>query len=151
MTTHYPIYLSLNQRDVLVVGGGKIATRKILGLLDTGANLMVVAPKISVEISQLSTVNCYQRPYHKEDVEGKFMVFICTNQPEVNQLVRADCQEGQLVNDCTDKAYSDFYNMAVVETEELLLAISSKGLNPTRAKKIKGLLTEFLTSLPSDE
>ncbi|MBP1042995.1 bifunctional precorrin-2 dehydrogenase/sirohydrochlorin ferrochelatase [Vagococcus sp. BWB3-3] len=144
---NYPIYLSLEQRNILVVGGGKIANRKIQGLVGKGAMITVVAPEICPEIVEQKELEVLWRPYDRGDVAGKFMVFICTDQPTVNSSVVADCQEGQLVNDCTMKERSDFYNMATLETDQLVVAISSKGTDPAQAKALKNQLAKIIGPL----
>lgn len=140
----YPIYVSLSQKPILVVGGGEIASRKVQSMSGTGALISVVSPEVSAALLAQEGVEIYQRPYHSQDVIGKFMVFICTNDPKVNVQIVEDCQFGQLVNDCTIKERSTFYNMATIQTEEFELALSSRGKNPAKTKALRAEIAKLL-------
>ncbi|MGX7420543.1 precorrin-2 dehydrogenase/sirohydrochlorin ferrochelatase family protein [Carnobacterium gallinarum] len=150
MANNYPINLNLMNRRVVVIGGGKIGTRKVLDLLKTEAMIYVVAPKMSETLLKLTStkVTLIIRPFVPKDIEEAFLVFICTNQTDINQQIVTLCQNGQLVNDCTNKANSDFYNMATIEQSDFAIHLSSDGQNPSRIKQIKqnliALMENFL-------
>ena len=85
----FSIELNLEGRNVLVVGGGRIALRKVKTLIPTGAHITVVAPQFDPEFETLkadepSSITLKKRPYEPLDLRCVFMVFICTDQPAVN-------------------------------------------------------------------
>ncbi|MBA3926824.1 precorrin-2 dehydrogenase/sirohydrochlorin ferrochelatase family protein [Listeria rustica] len=131
----YPVLLQLTDKNVTIIGGGKIATRKARGLLTTGANITVVAPTFTEELHQMS-VHRIQANYQAQHLSKAFLIFCCTNDSQVNAQIIQDASPQQLINDCTDKSRSDFFNMATLQQEDHLIAISTNGNNPTRAKEI---------------
>ncbi|EAC7885384.1 bifunctional precorrin-2 dehydrogenase/sirohydrochlorin ferrochelatase [Listeria monocytogenes] len=146
----YPIMLDITRKKVVIIGGGKVALRKIMGLLDAGADILVVGLKILPEIKALD-VQIMEEAYRSEHLKSAFMIFICTDNLEVNQLVLRDRTPGQLVNDTTNQANSDFFNMATVTKNELTVGISTGGNNPGYAKKVKREVSELVDNLETEE
>ncbi|EOI6973865.1 bifunctional precorrin-2 dehydrogenase/sirohydrochlorin ferrochelatase [Listeria monocytogenes] len=146
----YPIMLDITGKKVVIIGGGKVALRKIMGLLEAGADILVVGLKILPEIKALD-VQIMEEAYRSEHLKSAFMIFICTDNLEVNQLVLRDRTPGQLVNDTTNQANSDFFNMATVTKNELTVGISTGGNNPGYAKKVKREVSELVDNLETEE
>ncbi|MBC2072830.1 precorrin-2 dehydrogenase/sirohydrochlorin ferrochelatase family protein [Listeria marthii] len=146
----YPIMLEITGKKVVIIGGGKVALRKIAGLLDAGADILVVGLNVLPEIKSLD-VQVVEEAYRSEHLESAFMIFICTDNPEVNQLVLRDRAPWQLVNDTTDQANSDFFNMATVTKNELTIGISTGGGNPGYAKKVKREVSQLVANLETEE
>ncbi|EAF0349488.1 bifunctional precorrin-2 dehydrogenase/sirohydrochlorin ferrochelatase, partial [Listeria monocytogenes] len=109
----YPIMLDITGKRVVIIGGGKVALRKVKGLLHTGADILIVGLDVLPEIKELH-VQVKEEAYRAEHLIGAFLIFICTNNPEVNQMVLKDRLPEQLVNDTTEQKNSDFFNMATV-------------------------------------
>ena len=142
----FSIELNLEGRNVLVVGGGRIALRKVKTLLPTGARITVVAPQIDPEFSHViasgakqSMVTMFSRPYATEDLRGVFMVFICTDQPAVNAQVSNDARARRiLVNNACDYLDGDFIVPARMDFgENIAVTVSTQGRAPSLAKKLK--------------
>ncbi|UHP11548.1 bifunctional precorrin-2 dehydrogenase/sirohydrochlorin ferrochelatase [Listeria marthii] len=146
----YPIMLDVTGKKVVIIGGGKVALRKIAGLLDAGADILVVGLAVLPEIKALD-VQVAEEAYRAAHLESAFMIFICTDNPEVNQLVLRDRAPGQLVNDTTNQANSDFFNMATVTKNELTIGISTGGGNPGYAKKVKREVNKLVVDLETEE
>ena len=90
MTTTYPVSLTLDGRRVLVVGGGKLATRRVADLLEAGARVEVVSPTVSQEIAAWADqkkVMVALRPFEGGDVTGAWFCIAATDDPAVNQAV----------------------------------------------------------------
>ena len=157
----FSIELNLEGRNVLVVGGGRIALRKVKSLVPTGARITVVAPQFdpefnalcrhserSEESSQFSnsasaelslSITLKQRPYEPLDLRGIFMVFICTDQPAVNAQVSNDARARRiLVNNACDYLDGDFIVPARMDFgENIAVTVSTQGRAPSLAKKLK--------------
>ncbi|MBC2118517.1 precorrin-2 dehydrogenase/sirohydrochlorin ferrochelatase family protein [Listeria marthii] len=146
----YPIMLDITGKKVVIIGGGKVALRKIAGLLDADADILVVGLNVLPEIKSLN-VQVVEEAYRAEHLESAFMIFICTDNPEVNQLVLRDRAPWQLVNDTTEQANSDFFNMATVTKKELTIGISTGGGNPGYAKKVKREVSQLVANLETEE
>ena len=144
----FSIELNLEARNVLVVGGGRIALRKVKSLLPTGARITVVAPQFDPEFdeflnstskSEFRIPNYIKRPYESADLRGVFMVFICTDQPAVNALVSNDARARRiLVNNACDYLDGDFIVPARMDFgENIAVTVSTQGRAPSLAKKLK--------------
>ena len=144
------IELNLEGRNVLVVGGGRIAFRKVKTLLPTGARITVVAPQFDPEFENLTSkgearphtsnlIAIKNRPYEPLDLRGIFMVFICTDQPAVNAQVSNDARARRiLVNNACDYLDGDFIVPARMDFgENIAVTVSTQGRAPSLAKKLK--------------
>ena len=144
------IELNLEGRNVLVVGGGRIAFRKVKTLLPTGARITVVAPQFDPEFENLTSkgearphtsnlIAIKNRPYEPLDLRGVFMVFICTDQPAVNAQVSNDARARRiLVNNACDYLDGDFIVPARMDFgETIAVTVSTQGRAPSLAKKLK--------------
>ena len=152
-TNLFSIELNLEGRNVLVVGGGRIALRKVKTLIPTGAHITVVAPQIDPEFETLKTgdkvpglsrgaeasITLKQRPYEPLDLRCVFMVFICTDQPAVNAQVSNDARARRiLVNNACDYLDGDFIVPARMDFgENIAVTVSTQGRVPSLAKKLK--------------
>ena len=159
-TNLFSIELNLEGRNVLVVGGGRIALRKVKTLLPTGARITVVAPQFDPEFDalksgeQVSLIVLKNRPYEPLDLRGIFMVFICTDQPAVNAQVSNDARARRiLVNNACDYLDGDFIVPARMDFgENIAVTVSTQGRAPSLAKKLKQKIqTEWADGLEQVE
>lgn len=140
----FSIELNLEGRNVLVVGGGRIALRKVKTLLPTGAHIIVVAPQIDPEFTTIPSIVLKNRPYEPLDLRGIFMVFICTDKPVVNAQVSNDARARRiLVNNACDYLDGDFIVPARMDFgENIAVTVSTQGRAPSLAKKLKQYIQE---------
>lgn len=142
----FPITLELSQQHCLVVGGGKVASRKVMGLLDCGARVTVVSPQIAPEMAALAEteqISLALRPFNDQDVDGCFLVFAATDNEKVNIRVSEICRNrGVLVNVVDVPELCSFYVPAVVRQGPLSIAISTEGRSPLLARRIREQLEE---------
>jgi precorrin-2 dehydrogenase/sirohydrochlorin ferrochelatase len=141
MIEPYPLNLLLNNRAVAVIGGGGVAERKVLSLLDTGAKITVIAPKATKKIKSLAAkkkIVLKLRNFVHDDLKGKLLIFAATNSDEVNkQVSRLARKKGILVNCVDDPKECDFFVPSFFRRGSLLLAVSTGGKIPALAKKIR--------------
>jgi precorrin-2 dehydrogenase/sirohydrochlorin ferrochelatase len=135
----FSIELNLEGRNVLVVGGGRIALRKVKTLLPTGAHITVVAPQLDPEFTTIPSIVLKNRPYEPLDLRGIFMVFICTDKPAVNAQVSNDARARRiLVNNACDYLDGDFIVPARMDFgENIAVTVSTQGRAPSLAKQLK--------------
>lgn len=142
----FAIEMNLEGKNVLVVGGGRIALRKVKTLLPTGARITVVAPMFDPEFktlevpqNSLTTVTLEERPYDVLDLRSVSMVFICTDQPAVNAQVSNDARARRiLVNNACDYLDGDFIVPARMDFgKNITVTVSTQGRAPSLAKKLK--------------
>ncbi len=145
---YLPVFLQLRDRPVLVVGGGRIAARKVDLLRRTGAKITLVAPELAEDLRELAAqgelqyVNTVFSPEH---VTGTAAVVAATGVPEVNAAVSAAAREQNIpVNAVDDPAVSTFIFPAIVDRSPILIAISSGGQAPVLARRIREQMEALL-------
>jgi precorrin-2 dehydrogenase/sirohydrochlorin ferrochelatase len=141
MAALFPMFLKLEGRKCVVVGAGRIAMQKLQGLLDSGADLQIIAPLASLEIQELarnSTVTWTQAEFANEHLTGASLVIAATGNPAVNeQVYRAAQSRGVLCNSVDEPERCDFYYPALVRRGDLQIAISTAGKSPALAQRIR--------------
>lgn len=143
----YPIMLKLTDRKILVIGGGEVAARKVGLLTEAGGRPTIVSPVLTPVLQTL--VKTYQLPVHQRcyqagDCKNYFLVFHCSNDPQLSQQLVKEVGPNQLYNDAANKDHSNFYNMATFMHEEVQVAVSSHGQSPAKMKTLKQKLLTWL-------
>jgi precorrin-2 dehydrogenase/sirohydrochlorin ferrochelatase len=141
MKEPYPIYLVLKDKPVVVIGGGNVAERKILGLLDTGAKITVIAPRVTDRIKSLVSegrLRLEQRSTRERDLAGQPVVFVATDSDEINRRVSSLARGcGALVNCVDTPEECDFFVPSFFRRGSLSFAISTGGRIPALAKRMR--------------
>jgi precorrin-2 dehydrogenase / sirohydrochlorin ferrochelatase len=143
----FPMFLKLEGRRCLVVGGGQVGTQKIAGLLDAGAQVTVVDPSSAVAVREFlgSRVTWRARKYLPSDLDGVYLVIAATSDPEVNQQIYDEAQRrGILANVVDVPPLCDFYYPAVVRRGSLVVAVSSQGESPHLAQRVRDEISQLL-------
>jgi siroheme synthase-like protein len=141
---HYPVFLNLRDRPVLVVGAGKVGLRKAKGLLDAGARVLVVAPEWDREFEDLP-VKLIQRRFRASDLNGCALVFAATNDRLVNHRIGIAAKgKGVFANVADSAAECDFIVPARVERSGVHIAVSTGGVNPRLAASLREKLEQVL-------
>jgi len=150
----YPAFLNLSGKRCVVIGGGAVAERKIQKLLDAGAQVTVVSPVISDQISvwlQAGYIQLVARHFQDDDIRSFMLVVAATNDREVNaHIVRLCDALGKLVNCVDQPQLGSFVVPAVVVHGKVQVAISTSGTNPSRAKGLKNNLLHDLARGTAD-
>jgi precorrin-2 dehydrogenase/sirohydrochlorin ferrochelatase len=144
----YPVFLKLEGRKVLVVGGGLVAEQKIEGVLRSATDVTVIAPEVTSRIrewAQQGRLKHVSLGFQPGMAQGYFLVIAATGSPDVNHAVYAEASSGgALCNAVDDMPYCDFYAPALVSRGDFQIAISTGGNSPALAQRIrKDLETEF--------
>ncbi|MEW6698210.1 MAG: precorrin-2 dehydrogenase/sirohydrochlorin ferrochelatase family protein [Bacillota bacterium] len=146
MENLYPIYLKLAGQLCLVVGGGKVAERKIGSLLECDARVRLISPAVTPTLEAWAgqgKLELRQRPYQTADLDGVLLVFAATDQEEVNRRLAEECAARNLaVNVVDDPAKCNFFVPAVIRRGKLTVAVSTGGASPALAAKIKRQLEQ---------
>lgn len=137
----YPIFLKLEGRKVLIVGGGAVAEEKIYAVLRSATNVTVVSPKLTDRIRgwvDVGLVRHLAEEYRPGTVREYFLVIACTDSEVVNRAIYAEAQQaGVLCNAVDDPNYCDFYAPAVVHRGDFQIAISTGGHSPALAQRVR--------------
>ncbi|MGZ9585148.1 precorrin-2 dehydrogenase/sirohydrochlorin ferrochelatase family protein [Paenibacillus marinisediminis] len=136
----YAIMLNLKCKLCTVIGGGRVATRKIRQLLECGAEIKIISPVLSAELAELveqRAIQHVEREYEECDINGACLVFAATDDPIVNEQVAIDCQAAQvLVNVAHASTRSDFTNPGVLRYGPVQVTVSTGGASPTLTRHI---------------
>jgi len=143
---YYPVFLDLAGKSCVVVGGGGVAERKVETLLEYGARVKVISPKLSAELKKMAAeeaVEAEERQYRDGDLDGAFVAVAATDNNEVNGRVSREARKlGLLINVVDDAARSNFIVPSSLRRGDIIVAISTSGASPALAKKLRTELEE---------
>lgn len=145
-----PIFIDLKQRNSVVIGGGDVATRKVIMLLKAQANVVLVSPELCHELQQLADdkklvyVNAHFSP---KQLDGALIVIAATDDEAVNEIVSLEAKKRNIpVNVVDAPALCTFTMASIVDRSPIVIAISSEGNAPVLARYIR---TKIETMLPA--
>ncbi len=138
---YYPLFLNIRNKKCLVIGGGSVATRKVYSLLEAGADIHVISPKITHKLNKLvkeKKIKYLPRYYEKGDLENFSLVFSATGDKVVNKLIAEEARvENVLLNTIDEPELCDFIVPSSITRDDLIIAISTSGKSPLLARKIR--------------
>ncbi|MBD3308745.1 bifunctional precorrin-2 dehydrogenase/sirohydrochlorin ferrochelatase [candidate division KSB3 bacterium] len=147
MNTLFPIFIDLTGKTCTVIGGGTVALRKIRGLLDCQATVRVVSPaSVSPirDLHQAQQLTLHERAYQPADLNGSFLVVAATNDAAVNTQIYQECTALHILCNVVDKPeLCNFYYASVYTQGDLKIAISTNGISPALARRIKAQLADL--------
>jgi uroporphyrin-III C-methyltransferase / precorrin-2 dehydrogenase / sirohydrochlorin ferrochelatase len=146
MSALFPLFLKLESRPVLLVGGGRVAATKLASLREARASVTVVAPKVLPGILR-SGVTVHARPFRPADLDGVWLVVSAATMEANREVARAASERRVFVNAVDDPEQATAYTGGILRRGGVTLSISTAGQAPALA----GLLREALeAALPSD-
>lgn len=140
---HFPAFLNLKQRLCLVVGGGKVAERKVKSLLQSEAHIRIVSLEITQGLKQLiethtDAIQYEARAFLESDLTDVFLALAATNIREVNsQIAQLAEQQSILVNVADSPDESSFILPSVVDRNPVTIAVSTGGASPVLARQLR--------------
>jgi len=145
---YYPIFLDIQNRRCLVIGGGAVGSRKVATLLACGAVVTVVsleADKPLLDLAARDIILLHQRAYQPADVDGMFLVIGATSDDQLNGRIKSDTEKAGILCNIVDRPDDcNFILPSIVSRGDLTIAISTSGKSPAFAKKLrKDLKSQF--------
>ena len=141
MSSLFPMFVKLEGKRCLVVGAGRVGEPKIVGLIDTGACVHVIALEASDAVkawAQAGKIRLELRAFSVGDLDGTLLAVVATASRALNGSIYREAQRrGILCNVVDDPEYCDFYYPAVVRRGDLQIAISTNGQSPSLAQKLR--------------
>ena len=149
----FPVFLKLENLQVLLVGGGKVGLEKLTAILQNAPKtaVTVVSLEFKEELRELAeqypAVTLLQKPFSVADLDNKDLAIVAVNDKEISLAIREAAKDKKiLVNVADTPEQCDFYLSSIVKKGNLKIAISTNGLSPTAAKRIKEVLNQALPS-----
>jgi siroheme synthase-like protein len=137
----FPILLDLKDKKCVVVGGGRVAQRKLNSLLRAGACVYLISPTLSYALKQLIKRNKFfwiKSVYKKSLLKNAFLVIAATNDRKINSRISQDAKIAKILSNVVDsKDESNFIFPAVIQKKDLIISISTSAKVPYLAKRIK--------------
>lgn len=141
---YFPLFVSLANRPVLVVGAGNIAARRIKTLLLFKPKLRVIAPSLNEEVQELALKYGFtveKRPYQQGDCKGSFIAVAATDKKTVNQAIASECKENFIPVSVADNQNAcTFFFPAIVKKANLVIGITSSGENHSQVRRVAAKL-----------
>jgi precorrin-2 dehydrogenase/sirohydrochlorin ferrochelatase len=138
---YYPLFLDITDKRCVVIGGGDVAERKVVRLLDFGASVIVVAKTLTNSLDAMGKtgrIKHIDADYDKSFLDDAFLVIGATDRHDINAKISADGREkGILVNIVDEPDKCDFILPSLIKQGDLLIAISTGGKSPALAKKLR--------------
>lgn len=154
-----PVALDVSGRACLVVGGGSVAARKAVSLVECGAEVTIIAPHVArqwpiirpqpgrelVRFLEKNACKYLQRVFAAGDTRGFALVFACTDNRAVNEEIAREAKlNGAWCNIANDAEASDFHNMATIRRGEICLGVSTSGGSPALSRHLKSEIENFI-------
>ena len=144
MAPYYPVYLDVKNRLCIIIGGGPIGEGKIAALLECGANIRMICPEVTQDVQDMAdtgVIELHKREYREGDLEGAFVVIAATDDNSVNRRIADEAERlGILLNVADVTHLCKFIAPAVVRKGAVTVAISTAGLSPALARKLRETL-----------
>jgi precorrin-2 dehydrogenase/sirohydrochlorin ferrochelatase len=145
---YYPVYLDIEERDVLIIGGGNVCARKAETMMKYGAHVTIVSPAFTDEIEAWATqgvLELRRKPYEETDLNGASIVIASTDDPCINARIARDCRRRKIPVNVVDVTHlCEFIVPAIVESGSIQIAVSTGGKSPALARTLKEDLQKFV-------
>jgi precorrin-2 dehydrogenase/sirohydrochlorin ferrochelatase len=138
---YYPIYLDIENRNVVIIGGGNVCARKAETMMKYGARVTIVSPELTDEIEGWAREGCLalkRKTYEASDLDGAHIVIASTDHQTVNEQIAADCRARRIpVNVVDVTPLCEFIVPAIIEKGSIQIAVSTGGKSPAVARTLK--------------
>ncbi len=137
---YYPAFLNIYNKRCVVVGGGRVALRKVRTLLEHRANVLVISPDLCSELGQLAKsgkIRVINRNYRAGDLRGAFVSIAATDNSTTNQNVVKEAQRNAILVNVVDSSQnSTFILPSYIRRGDITIVISTAGMSPALSRKI---------------
>jgi precorrin-2 dehydrogenase/sirohydrochlorin ferrochelatase len=146
--SYFPAYFSLENRKILLVGGGAIALEKLEKLVDFTKDIEIISKETTSEFTKFAkanSINIQKRAYLKGDINGYDIVIVATNTVELHKSIYEESRDSRiLVNSVDNTAYCDFIFPSYIKRGHLTISISTSGSSPAMAKRLRKYIENLI-------
>ena len=145
---YFPIFLNLKDKLCLVIGGGKVAERKVENLLKTGAKVKIISPEVTSSLKRLveeGKIEWERRVYKRGDLNSAWLVIAATNDPKAQKEIYKEAEEKHIFCNVVDvPELCSFIVPSTIKRGLLTIAISTSGVSPAVARRLRETLEELI-------
>ena len=145
---YYPIYLDIENRNVVIIGGGNVCARKAETMMNYGARVTVISPEFTGEIETWGREGCLQlrkKTYDESDLDDANIVIASTDNESVNTQIAEDCRRRRIPVNVVDVTHlCEFIVPAIIEKGSIQIAVSTGGKSPVIARTLKEDLNRLI-------
>ncbi len=146
--SHFPMFYSMNNKKVLLIGAGKVASGKLEKLLDFTKDITVISLEFDndiIEKSKSYNINLIQKEYKEKDINTYDIVVVTVDDLDLQKAIYFECKKEKVLCNCVDfPDYSDFIFPSYIKEGDLTVAISTNGSSPSFSKRFKKYLKELI-------
>ena len=141
---YLPITIKIASANILIVGGGKVATHKGVLLHRFADRATVIAPEVSDELKSLP-YNIIERTFRADDLDGVDLLYVCTGDHELNHHIKRLAEERKILTSvCDDTDYCDFISPAIYSDGNLTIAVGSDSKDVKRSIRVRNRIQELI-------
>ncbi len=144
----YPVGLNIEGKKCVVIGGGKVAERKVENILFCGGKVKIISPDLSsklLEMARQGKIDYIKCEYKPVFLEGAYLAYAATSDRKANSRISEDAEKlSIMVNVCDSREESTFIMPAVLRKNDVTIAVSTNGISPEKAVRIRNKLKELI-------
>lgn len=149
----YPFMINISNKKIVVIGGGKVAAKRIHSMLPWQPCITVVSPTLHESLQPLvknNSIRHMERNFQSSDVDHAFLVIAATNDRNINQIIKDSCYLNQLVNVVDNPSSSSFHFPAFYEKDDMMVAVSTNGISPSLSVKLRDEFAAIIDDFAPD-
>ena len=151
----FPLFLDVRRKNILFVGGGRIAERRIGVMSKFQCQIQVVSPEVTEEIQKLAEAGIVvwrKQPFEESCLDCADIVLICTDHPDLNHEIWGKCRERRiLANNCSNHEECDFYFPGIVVKDEITVGVNAGGKAHKKAASLRKAIGALLEESVNEE
>ena len=148
MGLYFPMFVDMSEKNVLFIGGGRIALRRIISMYEFAGSITVVSPESEPEITKLANagyITYLRKRFDETDLDGKDIVMINTGHQGTDIRIAGMCRRRHLtVNVASDMTLCDFYFPGIIKKDSIVIGVTASGEDHRKAAEITGKIKELL-------
>lgn len=142
-----PIAINIEDEQILIIGGGKVAWHKVELLSRYTSNFKVIATYFDPRVASFPGIELVQREYQKSDLQGHLIVYAATDNSELNHQIKLDGRDYRAIVNVVDvPSRCDFVSPAIYKTENMSVAVTSNGKDVYGSIAMRDKIKSFLES-----
>lgn len=142
---YFPMFINIENKKVIVLGGGRAALRKVNTLLNFNCRIAVIAPKICDELKNTKRISTHERNLTLDILDGADMVIAASSREDINAKIGAYCNSKNIpVNVADNPELSSFLFPGVVARDDLIVGITTGGKSPSISKEIRNMIDRLI-------